>query len=109
MYPIRPSRHTSDYSLNSLVAGGAVSRVDPNSTGLNPAWRKALAYAVTEITWDEGTPSSEINAMRTDFKTSMAKLEGLAPGSGAYLNEVTSSISFSPSTLNLTVLIGVTV
>ncbi|KAF8813980.1 FAD-binding domain-containing protein, partial [Phlegmacium glaucopus] len=29
-------------SLNS-VAGGAVSRVDPDSTGLNPSWRKALS------------------------------------------------------------------
>jgi len=41
------------------VAGGAVSKVNPDSTGVNPAWRNALS-----IGWNEGTSASEINQMR---------------------------------------------
>ena len=72
----------------SLVAGGAVTRVDPDSTGLNPAWRKALVHTVAAITWTDGTSSSEIAALRANFRRAMVKYESIAPDSGAYLNEV---------------------
>jgi len=70
-----------------LIAGGAVSRVDPDSTGLHPAWRTALAYTVAEIGWADGTSSNEINALRANFKLTRAKWDSLAPNSCAYFNE----------------------
>jgi hypothetical protein len=65
-----------------------VSRVDPDSTGLHPAWRNALAYTLSAIVWADGTPSSEIDALRANFKKIMAQWESIAPDSCAYINEV---------------------
>ncbi|CDO70884.1 hypothetical protein BN946_scf184804.g16 [Trametes cinnabarina] len=48
-----------------LVAGGAVSRTNASSTGLNPAWRKANAHAILGVTWPEGTTAEEINRLHT--------------------------------------------
>jgi hypothetical protein len=64
------------------VAGGAVSKVNPDSTGVNPAWRNALS-----IGWNEGTSASEINQMRPGLALALGNLSRLA-GSSAYLNEV---------------------
>ncbi|TFK57070.1 FAD-binding domain-containing protein [Heliocybe sulcata] len=70
-----------------LVAGGAVSKVDPEATGLNPAWRTALAELVTAVEWPEGSTIADINDQHTALTQKVSVLEGLAPGSGAYLNE----------------------
>lgn len=72
----------------SLVAGGAASRVDPDASGLNPAWRKAVVHVVGGATWADGTTSDEINALRAALSDRNAQLRALAPESGAYLNEV---------------------
>jgi len=73
---------------HSLVTGGQVSRVDPESTGLNPVWRKSLVYATLSTTWQDGATLTEIQAARQLLVRDMKILEGIAPESGAYLNEV---------------------
>ena len=72
----------------SVVAGGQVSRVGPDSTGLNPAWRKSLALAIIFTAWQDGANLTEIEATRQLLIEDMKILEGIAPESGAYLNEV---------------------
>ena len=74
-----------------LVTGGQVSRVAPESTGLNPAWRKSLVYTTLGTSWQDGANSTEIAAARQLLVQDMKILEGIAPESGAYLNEVTQS------------------
>lgn len=71
-----------------MVAGGAVSKVDPDSAGINPAWRKALVHAVTGQLWEDGAPVEEILAAKEKVKEYTRALEALAPDSGSYFNEV---------------------
>ncbi|KAI0329054.1 FAD-binding domain-containing protein [Cubamyces sp. BRFM 1775] len=70
-----------------LVAGGAVSRVDPSKTGLNPAWRQANTHVVIGTSWADGATSAEIEQKRGVLRANTAKLRALAPQSGAYFNE----------------------
>ena len=65
-----------------------MSRVDPESTGLNPAWRNSLVYTTIGTGWQDGANSTEIEAARQLLIQDMKTLEGIAPDSGAYLNEV---------------------
>jgi hypothetical protein len=65
-----------------------VSHIDPDSTGLNPAWRGALAHVVWGESWDEGAPASVIYKARQDVKDFTKVIESLAPGLGSYFNEV---------------------
>lgn len=74
--------------LFSYVGGGAVSRVNPDSTGLNPAWRKALVHAVFRTTWDEGASFSEIEQARAELAARLKKVSDEMPGAGSYFNEV---------------------
>jgi len=62
--------------------------VDPESTGLNPVWRNSLVCTTIGTTWEDGANSAQIGAARQLLIQSMKILEGLAPESGAYLNEV---------------------
>ncbi|KAI0094878.1 FAD-binding domain-containing protein [Irpex rosettiformis] len=70
-----------------MVAGGAVAKVDPDSAGINPAWREALVHVATGQTWVDGTPLTEIVAAKERVKAYTLALENLAPGSGSYFNE----------------------
>ena len=70
------------------MTGGQVSRVDPESTGLNPVWRNSLVYMTLGTVWQDGANSTEIEAARQRLIQDMKILEGIAPESGAYLNEV---------------------
>ena len=70
------------------MAGGQVSRVDPDSVGLNPAWRNSLIYTIVTTGWQEGANETQINTNRQQLIQDMKILEGIAPDSGAYLNEV---------------------
>ena len=70
------------------MAGGAATRIPSGSTGLNPAWRHAVAHAVVTASWPEGADASEIASVRDTLRSDTAKLRALAPQSGAYLNEV---------------------
>ena len=71
------------------MTGGQVSRADPESMGLNPAWRNSLVYMTLGMHWQDGANSTEIEAGRQRLIQDMRILEGIAPDSGAYLNEVT--------------------
>ena len=64
-----------------------MSKVDPDSTGVNPAWRKALAHIDWGPTWDEGASASEIDQLRAALAKTLEKLSTLT-GSSAYFNEV---------------------
>ncbi|KAI0073141.1 FAD-binding domain-containing protein [Panus rudis PR-1116 ss-1] len=70
-----------------LVAGGAVSRKDPSSAALTPAWRKAAAHTVFGYTWPDGTNSTVIDQYVEDMKSKLDLLHSVAPDSGAYFNE----------------------
>ena len=72
----------------SSVAGGAVSRVDPESTGLNPSWRNAIAEVYITESWDEGADAATILAAIERLKKGTDDLDKLTKDSGSYLNEV---------------------
>ncbi|KAG8946326.1 hypothetical protein FRC03_001424 [Tulasnella sp. 419] len=76
-------------SIN-VVAGGAVSKVDPDSVALNPAWRNgALASAnVGYGAWPDSANATEI-LWRQQQTTALSERLGdiIGPGSGAYFNE----------------------
>ena len=76
------------FPARSLVTGGQVSRVDPDATGLNPAWRNSMVYATLGTAWEDGATLAEIDAARQLLIQDMKILEGIAPDSGAYFNEV---------------------
>ncbi|KAK7024262.1 hypothetical protein VNI00_016479 [Paramarasmius palmivorus] len=69
------------------VAGGAVSRVDPDSVGLNPAWRNAVTHVYVGDSWEDGTSAEEIQNIKEKLKGYNDILESLQPGSGTYFNE----------------------
>ncbi|KAK1218735.1 hypothetical protein PQX77_018560 [Marasmius sp. AFHP31] len=69
------------------VAGGVVSQIDPDSTGLNPAWRGTLGPVIASVQWEEGASATEIQAQRDALKQAIDMLEGLEPGTGSYVNE----------------------
>ncbi|KAH7921264.1 FAD-binding domain-containing protein [Leucogyrophana mollusca] len=71
----------------NFVSGGAVSKVDPESTGLNPAWRESLVEAVWGAEWDEGATYSEIERSRAELAATMAQVSAIMPGAGSYFNE----------------------
>jgi hypothetical protein len=75
-------------SLCSFVAGGKVSEIDPDSVGVNPAWRKAVLHATFGVSWPEGTSSQEIQEMVASGTQVESRLRELTPASGAYFNEV---------------------
>ena len=75
-------------SLFSHVAGGAVSRVDPDSVGLNPAWRNAVTHVYVGDSWADGTSAEEIQDIKEKLRGYNDILESLQPGSGTYFNEV---------------------
>ncbi|KAG8919912.1 hypothetical protein FRC02_001291 [Tulasnella sp. 418] len=74
----------------NVVAGGAVSKIDPDSVALNPAWRSGVIASanlgfggwpdsanVTEITWRQ-QQTTILNQLLGDI---------IGPGAGAYFNE----------------------
>ena len=74
--------------LVSLLGGGAVTKVDPDSAGVNPAWRNALIHTVFGEIWPDGASLETIVAAQRSVREGVRVLEKLAPDSGAYFNEV---------------------
>ena len=72
----------------SSVAGGAVSRVDPDSTGVNPSWRTAISHITAGVSWDEGSTADYITQQIDLLKQKTLILDQLATDSGSYYNEV---------------------
>ncbi|EAU82165.2 FAD binding domain-containing protein [Coprinopsis cinerea okayama7 len=71
----------------NIVAGGAVSQVDPESTGLNPAWRQAVAQIYVGEGWGDGYNLEEIERARERLKNGTDILDPISVDSAAYLNE----------------------
>ncbi|KAH7907437.1 hypothetical protein BJ138DRAFT_1160149 [Hygrophoropsis aurantiaca] len=71
----------------NFVAGGEVSKINPDSVGVNPAWRKAIIHATFGFNWPFGATSQEIDALVTQLKAEESALHDLTPQSGAYFNE----------------------
>lgn len=75
-----------------MVAGGKVSQIDPESAGVNPAWRKAVVEATCTVYWDEGASSKEIEGEIFQLKAWIKSLHDVSPNDGAYFNEVGSKV-----------------
>lgn len=75
-------------SIN-IIGGGAVSKADPESTGLNPQWRNdALMSWTFGGGWSDDTPESQIEAIKTSttkLTQKFGKIAGLEDA--AYFNE----------------------
>ena len=75
--------------MKSFVAGGAVSKVDPDSTGLNPAWRTSLGIVEFGVSWPEGSSASQIFAARKTVVKNIEVIDKVAgTASATYFNEV---------------------
>ncbi|KAG9082944.1 hypothetical protein FRC06_004762, partial [Ceratobasidium sp. 370] len=72
-----------------IVGGGAISKVDPESTGLNPQWRNdALISWNFGGNWMDDTPADTIEylkSMTTNLTQSLGKIAGL--DNAGYFNE----------------------
>ena len=70
------------------MAGGAVSRVDPDSTGLNPSWRNAISEVFVPVLWPEGSTTDIIFERIKQLERATLIIDELTTDSGSYLNEV---------------------
>ncbi|KAK1222573.1 hypothetical protein PQX77_014565 [Marasmius sp. AFHP31] len=82
LYETKPEK-----MVETQVAGGVVSQIDPDSAGLNPAWRGTLGPVITGVQWEEGASATEIQAQREALKQAIDILEGLEPGTGSFVTE----------------------
>ena len=88
--------------MKSFVAGGAVSGVDPDSTGLNPAWRTSLGIVEFGVSWPEGSPASQIFAARKKIVKNIEVIDKVAgPASATYFNEVRHDCDMLDTVLKL--------
>lgn len=72
----------------NFVSGGAVSKVNPESTGLNPAWRTSLGVVEFGESWPEGSTSSQILEARKRIIENIQIIDKVAgPASATYFNE----------------------
>ena len=62
--------------------------MNPNSAGLNPAWRKTIGELVTGINWNEGASTAEINSLRKTAALNLELLDTVSVDHAAYYNEV---------------------
>ena len=66
-----------------------MSKVDPDSTGLNPAWRSSLGIVEFGESWPEGSSASQIFAKRKNIVKNIEVIDKVAgPASATYFNEV---------------------
>ncbi|KAI5994875.1 hypothetical protein EDC04DRAFT_2613108 [Pisolithus marmoratus] len=71
----------------NMVGGGKVSQIDPDSVGLNPAWRNAIVETVCGVSWADGTTAAEIAGQIDRLKVWIKEMYALTPQAGAYFNE----------------------
>ncbi|KAF5349637.1 hypothetical protein D9756_008853 [Leucocoprinus leucothites] len=71
----------------NAICGGAVSRADPSSTGLNPGWRDAVGLVYTTGFWQEGASPEVIQAVRQQLVSDIHHLDPISPDSATYMNE----------------------
>ena len=77
----------------SFIGGGVVSLPHPDSAGLNPSWRNALAKVIVEVSMADAPATEGFLQQIDEMKQFALILDQLTPDSGSYLNEVTKKIS----------------
>ncbi|CAE6442278.1 unnamed protein product [Rhizoctonia solani] len=72
-----------------IVGGGSVNDVDPDSTGLNPAWRKdALVSWSVAGTWPNSIPEETVRQIKTNVTRVTQEVGEVADlDHGSYFNE----------------------
>ncbi|KAL8886525.1 MAG: hypothetical protein Q9192_006468 [Flavoplaca navasiana] len=89
-----PEEYTSVNTV--FVGGGQVARdgADPYS-GVNPAWRTAYVHNIVARGWVPGADENEKRKVYRDItEVKVQAMKELAPGTGAYMNEVSFSLPF---------------
>ncbi|KAF8834784.1 FAD-binding domain-containing protein [Paxillus ammoniavirescens] len=71
----------------NMIAGGKVNQIDPDSAGLNPAWRNAVVETVCGFSWQDGTSTTELRELIDQFRGRIKTMYDLTPNDGAYFNE----------------------
>ncbi|KAJ7573870.1 hypothetical protein C8J56DRAFT_980674 [Mycena floridula] len=71
----------------NLLAGGAVAKILPNATSVNPGWRKALHLVIFASGWTSSTPLDVRDEIRQTVTAQTSLFEPFSEGLGAYLNE----------------------
>ncbi|KAF8835607.1 FAD-binding domain-containing protein [Paxillus ammoniavirescens] len=71
----------------NMIAGGKVNQIDPDSAGLNPAWRNAVVEAECGLSWQDGTSTAEIHELIDQLRGRIKTMYDLTPNDGAYFNE----------------------
>ena len=80
------------------------STLDPDSTGLNPSWRRAISEVVIGVSWDEGSTADFISQQIDQLKEMILILDELTTDSGSYFNEVNRQFSLILKHLNFSFL-----
>ena len=68
-----------------------MSRPDPDSMALHPAWRQAVTHAWIGTGWNDGDDLATINAAIGQLKRETLILDQVTTDSASYLNEVGAS------------------
>lgn len=74
-------------TIGHLVAGGEVSKKDPDSVAVNPAWRKALWHIVISVGYEDNAPPAEREKKHKLTTKTNEFFRDITPGSGCYMNE----------------------
>ncbi|KAG8736932.1 hypothetical protein FRC10_008705 [Ceratobasidium sp. 414] len=76
-------------TIVNIVGGGVIDKIDPESTGLNPQWRKEALVSWNPLSgWEDDTPADMIKVIKsavTNVTQELGKLAGL--DHAAYFNE----------------------
>ena len=65
-----------------------MTQINPESAGVNPAWRNAVVETGCGVAWDEGASSKDIEELISQLKAWIGAFHDVAPNDGAYFNEV---------------------
>jgi len=69
------------------VAGGAVSKPDPDSMALHPGWRSAVSHAWIAASWEDGADAATINGAIEQLRAETRILDQITTDSASYYNE----------------------
>jgi hypothetical protein len=78
---------SSPILIGHVVAPSSPPTYHPSLTSLNPAWRNTLVHLIVATGWQDGSPSSVIDAVYRNITAKTDVLRKLAPEMGAYFNE----------------------
>ncbi|KAF9236143.1 hypothetical protein BU15DRAFT_64240 [Melanogaster broomeanus] len=82
----RPCSRFSSFEL-MIPGGGKVNQIDPDSAGLNPAWRNAVVEVYSGFSWQDEASSTEIKGLIDQLQKGIQTMYDLTPNDSAYFNE----------------------